>query len=280
MEEKKNNNLQYMLEINKQQKNYYEFDTTKEFQHGGNPATRFWDFIRDFQYQMTDDLNMNEELFEIHKKWMGDISNKKVLDLGCHTGNELSIYLAQNSKKYVGIDLSSSAINVLKNKMESLGINNAHFFSEDILSEQFQEKDFDIIYAKAVFHHFKYFDEFVEKISRKLNKNGIVITTDPLNTFLPIKIIRALYRNLQKDKDWEYPFTKHTFQIIEKYFDFKEVAGMMGKTKWAFPIYLLSKKYSIEKGKKWIYDDFYNVKLYDKSLWKCLRVSMKLEKKY
>ncbi len=207
-----------MLEVNKSQKDYYEYDTSKEFQHEGNIYVRTWDKIRDYQYKMTDYLDINNQLFNIHLEWLGNLNDKKVLDLGCHNGNELSLYLAKNSASYFGVDLSKGALSVLENKFKEANISNAKVLDLDILSDDFPEKDFDVIYAKAIFHHFKYFEDFLQVIKTKVKKGGIIITSDPLNTYFPLRFIHYLYRFIQYDKNWEYPFSKKSIMLIDKHF--------------------------------------------------------------
>jgi 2-polyprenyl-3-methyl-5-hydroxy-6-metoxy-1,4-benzoquinol methylase len=272
----KNNNLDKMLEINHTQKKYYEFDTTAEFNHGGNTSTSMWNNLREYQYKMTDDINLNILLFEKHKIWLDNLENKKVLDLGCHTGNELSEYLSINSKDYFACDLSESALNVLKEKFDKNNLKNIITLPQDILSNKFQEKDFDVIYAKAVFHHFEYFEEFLIRIKSLLKPNGFIITSDPIDFYLPLKIVRKMYRPFQFDKHWEFPFDQNSIDLISKHFRILEIAGMMGKTKYAFPLYLINKNYAIKKSKEWVDYDLNQIKFNSKDMRNCLRISLKL----
>lgn len=273
-----NSKIKSMLEVNRKQKEYYEISQGTQFIHAGNKVSVIWDKIRTIQYRITDELGYNNKLFEIHKHWLGDLKGKKVLDLGCNTGNELSEFLAINSSQYYAVDLSKSALSILQNKFEEKGINNARFLPVDILSDEFKEGCFDVIYAKAIFHHFKFFEEFLNRIKSVLNPKGIIICLDPLNTFLPLRIFRAVYRRFQYDSDWEYPFTNNSLKQIEKYFTILDVAGIMGKAKYAIPIYLLSRKYAIKKAEQWVNEDYHKIKYYDKSLKSCLRISLLLRK--
>lgn len=271
--------IQKMLEINKTQKEYYEFENDANCDYGGNVATSFWNKLREYQYKMTDDIRLNELLFEKHKVWLGDLTGKRVLDLGCHKGNELSAYLAKNSDYYLACDLSESALKVLESKLLAENITNANFAAMDILSEEFTEGNFDVIYAKSVFHHFEYFDEFLAKIKSLLKPNGIVITFDPIDFYLPLRIVRAIYRPFQFDKNWEFPFTAKSIELIGKYFEVSDLAGMMGKTKYAFPLYLLSPNYAIKKSKQWIDHDLNKLKFNSRAMKSCLRISFRLVNK-
>lgn len=270
------NNLNKMLEINKTQKQYYEFDVDANFNHGGNASTSLWNNLREYQYKMTDDINMNILLFEKQKQWLGNLTNKKVLDLGCHTGNELSEYLALNSADYYACDLSEAALSVLEKNFKEKGIKNLTILAKDVLSESFNEQKFDVIYAKAVFHHFEFFEDFLIRVKSLLKPNGFIISSDPIDFFLPLKIVRKIYRPFQFDKHWEFPFNQKSIDLIAKYFNIEETAGMMGKAKYAFPLYMLNQKLAITKSKEWVDFDLNKIKYNSKEMKSCMRVSLKL----
>ncbi len=143
---------------------------------------------------------------ELHKRWLGDVSKCKVLDLGCGSGNPLSIWLAERAERYVAIDLSESRIAALRRILPPGEHTMA--VAADFLSDDFKEKDFDIVYALAVFHHFKHLREFCEQLREKLKPGARIITYDPLQTWIVARWLRSVYRPFQTDKEWEFPFTQ------------------------------------------------------------------------
>ncbi len=274
-----NTKIAQMLDINIKQKNHYEFDFNHNFKHNGNFISKIWDKFRTFLYKMIDDFAINQKLLEYHKHWLGDLKTKKVLDLGCHHGNALSEYLAKNSRQYFAVDLSESALNVLKNKLLHIEQSKLQFISTDILSDEFTERNFDVVYAIDVFHHFKYFDELIHRIKSVTKEDSIIITSDPMNTYIPMKIIRAVYRNFQTDKAWEHPFSKKTIASIQDNFEIIDYAGMMGKMKYAFLIYLFSSKLAKHFCSKLMDEDFSHTPAGTPRFWKLLRISYHLKPK-
>ena len=273
--------LKKMLETNKVQKDFYEFDPKEkeEFEYDGNFIGRTWAKFRSNYGTVVNTLGEFEMWRDLHYAWMGDLSDKKVLDLGCHAGNQLSLELASKAKEYHGIDLSESATALLQEKIDAQGSTNAKAYAVDLLSDAFKERDFDVVYAQSVFHHFKYMDPFLERIDEILADGGQVITSDPLATYLPMKIFRSLYRPFQRDSAWEFPFTQKTFDSFQNYFDIENVQGMMGNTKWVLVLYPLNKSYAEKKWKQWLKDDQDNANKVGPYLWKCMRVTMNLRKK-
>lgn len=234
-------NTEEIININKRQKDFYNSTNRRE----GNFASTLWASFRngtlnDFRQK----FDLKDRVYDEHKSWLGDVSNKKILDLGCLQGNYLSIYLAKNGKEYIGIDLSDLAIRNLQKKLVENNCKNASAIAIDFLSPEFKEKDFDIVYAYGVLHHFENFDILLDKLNEKLNTNGTIISYDPLETSLPIKILRSLYRPFQNDKDWEWPFTKTTLDKINKNFEVVEIRGILGKSKYGILLNILPLKES------------------------------------
>lgn len=262
-----------IIEINIKQKEFYNH--TKK-----NIPTKIWFYLRERTLKkIRKDIGVLNQSYDLHKVWFGDLKDKKVLDLGCFAGNHWSPYLAENSKRYVGLDLSDIAIERLSKKIENFP--NAEAIAADFLSDNFVEKDFDIIYAYGVLHHFQNLDVLIAKLDEKLASKGVIISYDPLETSLPIKFIRVLYRPFQSDKEWEWPFTKKTYFKFAKTFNILERRGLLGKSKWYFLINLMP--FSDEKkqiiGKKWHQDDWNLSSTSDTHLFKCMHLTMLMEKK-
>ncbi|MEO5778143.1 MAG: class I SAM-dependent methyltransferase [Flavobacterium sp.] len=265
-----------IIEINKKQVEFYNYKSDKK-----NLPTRIWYYFREKTLKkIRKDIGVLNESYDIHKSWFGDLSNKKVLDLGCFAGNYWSMYLAEYSKKYIALDLSDVAIDKLAIRIKPFP--NAEAIAADFLSEQFAEKDFDIIYAYGVLHHFQNPDVLISKLNEKLAPGGVIISYDPLETSLPIKIMRVLYRPFQSDKDWEWPFTKKTYFKFAKAFNIVERHGLLGQSKWYFamnfmPFVSEEKKQSI--GKKWHKKDWDLSATSDSHLFKCMHLTMLMQKK-
>lgn len=220
------------LAINQQQRFFYNSNITGTH---NSLISQIWSGIRNgplngFQKK----YKLRDTMYKQHKLWMGDLSEKKVLDLGCFRGNALSLYMAKEARCYVGIDLSEIAIDDLNEKIQQHKLDNAKAFAIDFLSDDFVEKDFDLIYAFGVLHHFENFDLLMRRLIETLKPGGQVISFDPLETSIPIRLLRRLYRPFQEDKDWEWPFQASTFQHIEQYFHVEELRGILGKTKYGF----------------------------------------------
>jgi SAM-dependent methyltransferase len=264
---------QEIIDTNVKQKEFY--NTKKK-----NGATKIWSFLREKVLKnITKSLGILEQNYDTHKIWFGDLSQKKVLDLGCFSGNNLTLYLAEHSKNYVGIDLSDVAIEKLAGKIAPFP--NAKAIAIDFLSDEFTDKDFDIIYAYGVLHHFPNVALLIAQLNEKLAKGGVVISYDPLETSLPIKLIRMIYRPFQSDAAWEWPFTKKTVYTFIDSFDVIEKRAMLGKTKWAFLLSFLpiSEDKKVALGRKWHQEDWEQSASSFSKLFSCMHLTMLMKKK-
>lgn len=260
-------------DTNRKQREFY--DKKKK-----NFATQMWFYFRNgLLNRMKKVIGVERNVYDLHIKWLGDLSDKKVLDLGCYSGNALSFYLAQNSKEYLGIDLSSKGINHLRGRIEKIPGAKAEVI--DFLSLEFKENNFDLIYAYGVLHHFKDTDLLIKQLKEKLSRNGLVISNDPLKTSFPVRLIRAIYRPFQSDRDWEWPFSKQTYFKYEKAFNIIERRGMLGKAKWYFLINLLpiSDSWKTEIGEKWHQEDWIKSQKSDHILFRCMHLTMLMQKR-
>jgi SAM-dependent methyltransferase len=266
-------NTEDILEINKRQKEFYNSEVMPQ----KNFASKLWANIRngalnDFRKK----FDIKDRVYDEHKIWLGDMSDKKILDLGCLRGNALSLYMAENAKEYIGIDLSDVAIAHLQNRLETHNFKNARAIAVDFLSPDFDSTDFDIIYAYGVLHHFENFDLLISKLKEKLKPGGIIIAYDPLETSLPIKILRAIYRPFQDDKDWEWPFTKAVIKKIENNFKVEEIRGVLGSSKYGIILNFLplSQKYKSRVIAKMVENDWNLQKTSD--VYSCMHTTMLL----
>lgn len=261
------------LNINKRQKEFYE---TKR----KNLPSRLWSFFRNGVLNKTRKrIGIEQQVYNLHRNWLGDLSDKKILDLGCSSGNALSSFLATNAKDYVGIDLSESAIERLRKRLK--GIPQARAVAVDFLSADFKEKEFDVIYAYGVLHHFRDTDLLITRLKEKLKPEGIIISNDPLQTSLPVKILRGLYRPFQSDKDWEWPFSRKVYYQYKKAFEIKDRRGVLGKTKWIFLMSILpfSSKKKSRLGYNWHQEDWERSKYSDAHMFTCMHLTMLMQKR-
>ncbi len=113
-------------------------------------------------------------IISVLKKQGIKIGEASFLDLGCGTGN--LFYYMKDFKKLVGVDISSKAIEIAKNK----SFENAQFIVGDITTISLKEKFSGIYistYLLQTFPDIKKVIKFLFKIKTWLKKNGLIFFT-------------------------------------------------------------------------------------------------------
>lgn len=109
---------------------------------------------------------------------LGNVKNKKILDLGCGTGR-YSIPLAKKGAIVTAVDFSKEMLAVAKKNAKNVKIN----FKQFDLKKGFPKGNYDIILCMLVLGHFKNIKPIIKNISKSLKAGGICI----ISTFHPQK---------------------------------------------------------------------------------------------
>lgn len=245
----------------------------------GNLAFRLWATIKRRRRLVQEMAGLNSVNDELHRRWIDEVEGKRVLELGCNVGHENTFLFADQAKSYLGVDLSPMAIDAFNADLKRRGLDRASGIAADFLAPEFPATGFDIVLARSVVHHFQHFEVFLKILHERMAPGGIVLTNDPLQTALSARLMRALYRPFQSDKDWEWPLTQDSFAIIDKYFEIERVQGYLGKSKWAIPISMFSQDLARDKAIAWHADDVERSTSIGAGLWPCLFVVMKLRRR-
>lgn len=230
--------IEEMIAVNRAQKDYYEVASGARPSSANSGATNLWRRVR---HRMLAGAAKEEHALrvnDLHKLWLGDVSRSKVLDLGCGSGNPLSLWLAERAQRYVAIDLSESRVAALRSKLPSGEHISA--VAGDCLSSEFRENDFDVVYALSVFHHFRHLGTLCDSLRERLKPGARIITYDPLQTWSVARWLRLAYRPFQTDRKWEYPFTAASLETLKEKFEVEACRGFYGKTKLALVVGLFA----------------------------------------
>jgi SAM-dependent methyltransferase len=124
-----------------------------------------------------------EDLFHIYldkpamHSLLQNLSGKRVLCLGCGSGEECDYIRSKGAAEVVGIDLSKAMIEYAKRNFEGIDF---RVMPLDKLS--FPRKKFDVVYADMSVHYANSMNKLMENVSRLLSRNGIFIfsTSHPI----------------------------------------------------------------------------------------------------
>lgn len=107
-----------------------------------------------------------------------NLQGKKLLDLGCGTGEHLQYYAQYGAKYLVGIDLSQSMLTKAEQKLSKLIHNKTAYRLYQLPMQQLNnltEANFDIITSSYAFHYIEDLEALLTAIYAKLTPNGTLI---------------------------------------------------------------------------------------------------------
>lgn len=126
--------------------------------------------------------NVAETFSSTRKYWWRDLhfikkylkSEGKVLDFGCGNGRLLE-FIQNDELDYVGVDTSKKLIRIARKKYP----NKSFVQISDERKLPFEDGEFDMIFAIAVFHHFtpKMADNALSEMKRVLKDDGVLVLT-------------------------------------------------------------------------------------------------------
>ena len=115
----------------------------------------------------------NNSLASQFKKFVG--YNKKILEVGCGTG-QLSVYFSiGNNNLIVAMDATLESLIVAEKFSRKNSINNISFLNADIFEDVLQDEYFDFIWCNGVLHHTKNPYEAFKVVSKSLKKKGYIL---------------------------------------------------------------------------------------------------------
>jgi SAM-dependent methyltransferase len=107
-----------------------------------------------------------------------ELQGKRVLDLGCGTGEHLQHYLAQGAAFAVGLDLSQSMLLQAEKNLARNAINPTAYRLYCLPMEhlaEIEEGQFDLIVSSFAFHYIEDFAALLQAIKGKLKTGGILL---------------------------------------------------------------------------------------------------------
>lgn len=196
----------------------------------------------------------------IHLPLLGDLKDKKLLDLGCG-GGQTSIFFATQGAVVTGIDFSKrqtdfaeDAARKEKIKVEFLQVN-----IEDL--SMFEDRSFDLVNSSHVIHYVKNIKKCFSGIFRVLKPWGkfVFSVSHPFNHIVETKngsliVKRSYFSRGKYIWNWEFPEEGVKYPIylymrrISDYFSFLRKSGFLIED-------LIEPKTDLDKNSPW-YDDF------------------------
>jgi len=134
---------------------------------------------------------------------LGNLDNKRVLELGCGTG-WLSVILAKRGAMVYGIDISPESVRLAKYNAHIHGVSEkTNFRVMSAHDLDFEDGSFDLAYGLSFLHHVD-IEIVIQEIQRVLKKEARAIFMEPFANSRFLQSVRGLVP-LPVDDDEEHP---------------------------------------------------------------------------
>ena len=132
-----------------------------------------------------------------------------VLDVGCGTGNILSLLAEEDNLKLFGMDFSQAMLEKAKEKLKS----RAELKFGDSEHIPWEENHFDTLICTDSFHHYTEPKKVLKEMARVLRPNGILIIGDPW-LISPFKTIGNWSLKFSKGGDYRIYSKKEITELL------------------------------------------------------------------
>lgn len=173
------------------------------------------------KYALEYDKKVKNNYFKDKHKWIidnvGDLTGKKVLDVGCGTG-ELCYVLKSiyPNAEYRGIDISEVMIAKSKKRVKDI-----KFDVGNVQALPYEDNSFDIIVNTLSFHHYEDPQGALNEMKRVLKPGGKIYILDSIKNLRLISIMPWYWDIVDSKECYSKHLFKEEFQKIFKNSGFK-----------------------------------------------------------
>ena len=139
------------------------------------------------------DAHAHERLNTTKFSFLGDLKDKKVLDMGGGKGY-MSLRFSKEEAKVVIMDINRQYMQDFKTYIDEGDIKDISVIIGDAQNLPFKDGYFDVVYAGGVFHHFPHIQSAIREVYRVLNMCGKLCADDPNKFNIPAAITRKLFK--------------------------------------------------------------------------------------
>ncbi len=150
---------------------------------------------------------------------LGDIRGKKVVDLGCGTGENI-LPLVERGAEVTGIDISPDLIELARQRLEKANLK-ATVRVCSAYETGLENGSIDIVFCMALIHHLD-IARVRDEMLRILAKGGVVILKEPIRLSKAYGFLRNLWPEQENISEFEHPLTREELATMMERFEAQE----------------------------------------------------------
>ncbi len=119
-------------------------------------------------------------------KFLGEVKDKTIFDLGARTGY-FSFLFAEKGAKVTAADIDERFLDFIKNKRDSLKIDEKTLNTRKIPTDspQLKDQEADLVFVNNVYHHIEQREQYFAKVLQGLKEKGRLVIIDFKNEETP-----------------------------------------------------------------------------------------------
>ncbi|MDF0554157.1 class I SAM-dependent methyltransferase [Kamptonema sp. UHCC 0994] len=178
---------------------------------------------------------------------LGDITGKKLLDLGCGAG-ENSVYFAKKGALCVATDYSPGMVEVALKLAETNGVK-IEGCTANAMELEFPDNTFDIVYASNLLHHLPEPKMAIREMHRVLKPGGKACFWEPLKHNPVINVYRRMATKVRTED--ETPLDINIVKFVNSLYSDVAYDTFWLATLWIFLRFYLIEKVHPNKERYW-----------------------------
>lgn len=184
-------------------------------------------YIAPHHWQKYDSIKVATHCHVHLVKSLGNINGKRVLDLGCGTG-QFAVILAKLGALVDAMDISGVAIELAEKRANVNEVNDRITFQKmSVYDLAYPDNSFDLIVGLSILHHIRDKDRIVEPLSRILKPGGRILFREPFGNSSFLERLRLLVPVSVNEEDkthWNEQIKYKDLDVFRRRFDvhFKE----------------------------------------------------------
>jgi len=150
---------------------------------------------------------------------LGDIRGKKVLDLGCGTGENI-VPLTERGAIVIGMDISPELVALAQERLRRSG-QEATLRVGSAYDTGLENGSVDVIFCIALIHHLD-IKRVRDEMLRILRRGGVVVLKEPIRFSKTYASLRGWLPAQENVSDFEHPLTREELAAMTEAFEVQE----------------------------------------------------------
>jgi 2-polyprenyl-3-methyl-5-hydroxy-6-metoxy-1,4-benzoquinol methylase len=146
---------------------------------------------------------------------LGDVQGKRVLDLGCGSGENI-VPLVRRGAKVFAVDISPELVAAARLRLKMVNLD-ARLWAGSAYETGLAAESIDVVFCMSLLHHLD-IPAVREEIRRVLKPEGALIVKEPVRFSVRYARLRSWLPDHEDTSEFEHPITRRELAMLEEGF--------------------------------------------------------------